>query len=91
MQKIASDIEIKRKGFSVLFRELGGAGAIRFLSQITHEKRDYMRLQERLFEGMTVEGIYKKRENILRRRLPGLKFALMQPHNINSAERVTPG
>lgn len=60
MQKIASDTEIKRKGLNVLFRELGEADAIRFLSEISYEKRDYLRLQEKLFEGMSVEDIYKK-------------------------------
>jgi hypothetical protein len=60
MQKIASDTEIKRKGLNVLFKELGEADAIRFLSQISYEKRDYLKLQEKLFEGMSVEDIYKK-------------------------------
>ncbi|MEW6416803.1 MAG: hypothetical protein AB1480_01620 [Nitrospirota bacterium] len=60
MQKLASDTEIKRKGLNVLFKELGEADAIRFLSQISYEKRDYLKLQEKLFEGMTVEDIYKK-------------------------------
>ncbi|OHE54501.1 MAG: hypothetical protein A2027_01290 [Thermodesulfovibrio sp. RBG_19FT_COMBO_41_18] len=69
MQKIASDTEIKRKGLKVLFSELGEADAIRFLSQISYEKRDYLKLQEKLFEGMTVEDIYKKaREHFKKKR-----------------------
>lgn len=60
MQKMASDAEITRKGLNVLFKELGEPDAIRFLSQISYEKRDYLKLQEELFKGMTVEEIYKK-------------------------------
>lgn len=60
MQKMAGDTEIKKRGLNVLFKELGEADAIRFLSQISYEKRDYLKFQERLFKGMTVEDIYKK-------------------------------
>lgn len=68
MPKIASDMEVKRKGIKVLFKELGEADAIRFLSQISYEKRDYLKIQERLFEGMTVEGIYKKAQDYFKKR-----------------------
>ena len=66
MPKVASDTEIKRRGFKVLFRELGEADAIRFLSQITYEKRDYLKLQEKLFKGMNVDDIYRKAEDYLK-------------------------
>lgn len=68
MQKIISDIEIKRRGLSVLFRELGEAEAIRFLSQISYEKRNYLKRQDKLFKGMTVEDIYKKAEEYLKKK-----------------------
>lgn len=68
MPKIASDIEVKRKGIKVLFKELGEADAIRFLSQISYEKRDYLKIQERLFEGMTVEDIYKRAKDHFKKR-----------------------
>lgn len=60
MAEMASDIEIRKKGLSVLFKNLGEVDAMRFLSQITYEKRDYLKLQDELFEGMSVEDIYKK-------------------------------
>jgi len=60
MAEMASDFEIRKKGLSVLFKNLGEVDAIRFLSQITYEKRDYLKLQEELFEGMSAEDIYKK-------------------------------
>ena len=68
MPKIASDMEVKRKGIKALFKELGEADAIRFLSQISYEKRDYLKIQERLFEGMTVEDIYKRAQDYFRKR-----------------------
>ena len=60
MAEMASDMEIREKGLRILFKNLGEADAIRFLSQITFEKRDYLKLQDKLFEGMSVEDIYKK-------------------------------
>ena len=60
MAQMASDMEIRKKGLSVLFKNLGEVDAMRFLSQITYEKRDYLKLQDELFEGMSVEDIYKK-------------------------------
>jgi len=60
MAEMASDMEIREKGLRILFKNLGEADAIRFLSQITFEKRDYLKLQDKLFEGMSVEDIYRK-------------------------------
>lgn len=62
MAEMATDSEIRKKGLSVLFKNLGEVDAMRFLSQITYEKRDSLKLQEELFEGMTVDEIYKKAE-----------------------------
>jgi hypothetical protein len=71
---MAGDTEIKKKGLNVLFKELGEADAIRFLSQISYEKRDYLKLQEKLFKGMTVEDIYKKaREYFLKKEKKKIK------------------
>jgi len=60
MAKIASDMEIRQKGLRILFKSLGEVDAIRFLSQITYEKRDYLKLQDELFKGMSVDDIYRK-------------------------------
>lgn len=40
-------------------RELGEVNAARFLSQISHEPKDYLAFQEQLFQGMTIDDIYK--------------------------------
>ncbi len=58
--KMMSDLNIKKKGLNVLFRELGEADALRFLSHIRYEKRDYLTLQEELFKGMDVDEIFKR-------------------------------
>ena len=55
-----SDMEIKTKGMHGLIKELGEADAIRFLSQIRYEKRDYLVFQEKLFKGMSVDEIFEK-------------------------------
>lgn len=55
-----SDPDVKNKGMDVLFRELGEVDAIRFLSQIRYERRDYLKIREKLFKGMSVEEIFKK-------------------------------
>ncbi len=68
MQKMVSDAEITRKGLNVLFKELGEPDAIRFLSQISYEKRDYLKLQEELFKGMTVEDIYNKAQKYFKKK-----------------------
>lgn len=62
MTEMTSDFEVRKKGLSVLFKNLGEVDAMRFLSQITYEKRDSVKLQEELFKGMTVDEIYKKAE-----------------------------
>lgn len=68
MQKMVSDAEIQRKGLNLLFKGLGEADAIRFLSQISYEKRDYLKLQEELFKGMTVEDIYCKAQEYFKKK-----------------------
>ena len=71
MAEMASDIEIRKKGLSVLFKNLGEVDAMRFLSQITYEKRDYLKLQDALFEGMSVESIYKKAKKYAEKKKAG--------------------
>jgi hypothetical protein len=71
MAEMVSDIEIREKGLRILFKSLGEADAIRFLSQITFEKRNYLKLQDKLFEGMSVEDIYKKAKEYPEKRKRG--------------------
>jgi len=53
-------MEIRKKGLAVLFKNLGEVDALRFLSQIAYEKRDYVKMQDDIFTGMTVDDIYRK-------------------------------
>jgi hypothetical protein len=66
--KTLTDKQVKNKGLRVLFRELGEADAIRFLSQISTEKRDYLSLQDELFKGMNVDEIFEKAKKYSERR-----------------------
>lgn len=58
--KILSYVEVRKKGLNVLFKELGEPNAIRFLSQIRFEKRDYLTIQDELFKGMDVDEIFER-------------------------------
>ena len=55
-----SDIALHQKGLHILFRELGEVDTVRFLSQISHEPKDYLALQDTLFQNMTINDIYEK-------------------------------
>jgi hypothetical protein len=55
-----SDVALRQKGLHILFRELGEVDTVRFLSQISHEPKDYLALQNTLFKNMTVDEIYEK-------------------------------
>ena len=54
-----SDVTLHQKGLHILFRELGEVDTVRFLSQISHEPKNYLALQEKLFQGMTIDDIYE--------------------------------
>lgn len=52
---------------------MGEADALRFLSQISYKKRDYLKFQEKLFEGMSVEDVYKKAQEYLIKKKVAIK------------------
>jgi len=58
--EMLSDQQIKNKGIQVLFNELGLTHAVRFLSQIRIDKSDYLQLQDKLFQDMSVDDIFEK-------------------------------
>lgn len=63
MQKLQyDDRDIRQMGIKALTKELGSAGTVRFLRQFTKGEGDYLKIQDRLFEGMNVEEIYKEGE-----------------------------
>jgi len=63
-----SDMEVKNKGLNALFKELGEADAIRFLSQIRYEKKDYLAIQDKLFKNMSVDEIFEKAKSYSERK-----------------------
>ena len=63
-----SDMEVKNKGLNALFKELGEVDAIRFLSQIRYEKKDYLAIQEKLFKNMSVDEIFEKAKSYSERK-----------------------
>jgi hypothetical protein len=60
MTRLASDAAIREKGLKILYKHLGETDAIRFLSQVSTEKKDYLKAQQKIFQGMTVDDLFKK-------------------------------
>jgi len=60
MTRLASDAAIREKGLKVLYKHLGETDAVRFLSQVSVEKKDYLKIQQKLFQGMTVDELYEQ-------------------------------
>ncbi|MBK5277057.1 MAG: hypothetical protein JJE30_18680 [Desulfuromonadales bacterium] len=58
MTRLASDAAIREKGLKVLYKHLGETDAVRFLSQVSIEKKDYLKVQQKLFQGMSVDELY---------------------------------
>lgn len=52
-----TDQEIIEKGIGALRKALGYKGLLRFMSQM-EQGRDYLKIQEKLFENMSVDEIY---------------------------------
>jgi hypothetical protein len=60
MAKARSDRELVDSGIKALVDALGYSGAIKFLRHFSSGEGDYLVLQEKLFEGMDLERLYKK-------------------------------
>ena len=60
MTRLASDTAIRERGLKVLNKYMGETDAVRFLSQISAEKKDYLKTQQKLFQGMSVVEIYNR-------------------------------
>lgn len=60
MTRLASDAAIREKGLKILYKHLGETDAVRFLSQVSVEKKDYLKVQQKLFQGMTADELYEQ-------------------------------
>lgn len=53
-----SDVAIVEKGTSVLLRELGYSGFIQYLRLLTKGNNDYLKIQDKIYEGMSLDEIF---------------------------------
>ena len=58
--KTMDNTEIRFKGIDALNKSLGPSAALRFLSLLHREPTDYVEISRRLYEGQTVEEIFKR-------------------------------
>ncbi len=58
--KTMDDTEIKFKGVEALNKVLGRTAALRFLTLLHREPTDHVEISRRLYEGQTVEDIFKR-------------------------------
>jgi len=58
--KVSSDQEILREAEEILRQHLGPAKTTRFWIAIGGGAGDYLQLKEKLFEGKTVNALYKE-------------------------------
>ncbi len=64
MTSITNPVELRRKGFEVLARELGYANALRFLLQYEGGAGDYTRERHQLLPHWTPEQIVQEAEKL---------------------------
>lgn len=53
-----TDREIIEKGSRALIKELGYSGFLRFIRQSEGSKEDYLKMDDEIFDGMSLEEIY---------------------------------
>lgn len=58
--KTMDDVEIKFKGIEVLNKTFGPTAALRFLTLLHREPTDYVEISRRLYEGQTIDEIFKR-------------------------------
>ncbi len=51
--------ELRREAILVLHEKLGALNTHRFLAQISQSQDDYIKLQQRLFNGQNVDELYR--------------------------------
>jgi hypothetical protein len=57
---IIDDTAIRLNGIQALNKALGHSGALRFIAMIHREPTDYVEISRRLYEGLTVDGIFAR-------------------------------
>ena len=54
------EAELRVLGIEALNKALGPAEALRFLALFHHEPTDYVEISKKLYEGQTIEEIFKR-------------------------------
>ena len=60
--------QLRHEAILILNKELGALNAYRFLAQISRSREDYLKFQQRLFNGQNVEEIYQAAKGHWRKR-----------------------
>jgi hypothetical protein len=55
-----NDAEIRARGLDALYKALGPAKAHKFLAMFHREPTDYVKISRQLYEGQTVDDIFKR-------------------------------
>ena len=50
--------ELRREAILILHEKLGAFNTYRFLAQVSQSRDDYLELQDRLFNGQSVDALY---------------------------------
>jgi hypothetical protein len=49
---------LRREAILILHKKLGALNTYRFLAQVSQSRDDYLKLQDRLFKGQSVNDLY---------------------------------
>jgi hypothetical protein len=58
--KAMDEAELRVLGIEALNKALGPAEALRFLALFHHEPTDYVEISKKLYEGQTIDEIFKR-------------------------------
>lgn len=58
--RVMDDTEIRVKGMEALYKSLGVAGALRFLSLLHREQTDYVDVSKRVYREQTIDEIFAR-------------------------------
>jgi hypothetical protein len=59
IEKNYSPEQLRREAMLILNKKLGALNTYRFLAQMGQNQEDYLKLQERLFNGQNVDELYR--------------------------------
>lgn len=60
--------KLERRGIQALNKALGHTGALRFLSLLGREPTDYIQISRKLYEGQTVDEIFRRAQDLWHKR-----------------------